>query len=183
MVADNAENLLKMARIGRAYAQDAVCLARHCVRLSNFRDAGDHLPHPIRWHPALAVDLDKGLDRPAQRSRLDFGCKAPDHTAKTEPIHPSFRCCGREAHMMPEHGKALATVVCQPRKDLVINFIKTQYSLLTFIDHTIGLAPPGTLPFKGDNHSAEPHRAPDTACAASALSDVSADVLRCDLFH
>ena len=49
--------------------------------------------------------------------------------------------------MMPEHGKALATVVCQPRKDLVINFIKTQYSLLAFIDHTIGLAPRGTLPF------------------------------------
>jgi hypothetical protein len=28
-------------------------------------------------------------------------------------------------------------VFCQPRKDLVIDLIKTQYSLLGFIDHTI----------------------------------------------
>jgi hypothetical protein len=183
MVADSAEDLLKVARVGRAYPQDAVCLARDCVRLSNFRDGADHLAHPVRRHPALAVDLNKGLDRPAQRSRLNFGCKAPDHTAMTEPIHPSFRGCGREAYMMPEHRKALATVVCQPRKDLVINFVKTQYSILAFIEHTIGLARSGTLPFQGDNHSAEPHRAPRSACATSALSNVSADLFRCDLFH
>jgi hypothetical protein len=41
----------------------------------------------------------------------------------------------------------------QARKDLVINLIKTQYSFLAFIDHTIGLAPLRTLPFKGDNWS------------------------------
>jgi hypothetical protein len=59
----------------------------------------------------------------------------------------------------------------------VINFIKTQYSFLTFIDHTIGLACFRTLPFKGDNHSAEAARTPHTACETSALPDVSADLL------
>jgi N-dimethylarginine dimethylaminohydrolase len=44
---------------------------------------------------------------------------------------------------MPEHGKALTTVVGEPRKDLVIYFVKTQYSLLSFVDHTISLAPSG----------------------------------------
>ena len=39
--------------------------------------------------------------------------------------------------MMPEHGEALPTVVCQPRKNLVIDLVKTQHSLLGFIDHTI----------------------------------------------
>ena len=38
---------------------------------------------------------------------------------------------------MPEHGEALTAMVCQPRKDLVIDLVKTQYSLLRFIDHTI----------------------------------------------
>jgi len=147
MVADDAEHLLKMASVGRANPQDAVCLARHRVRLGYFRDAADHLAHPVRWYAALAVDLDKGFDRPTERSRLNFGCKAPDHTALAEPIHPSLRGCCREAHMMSEHGKAFATMVRQPRKDLVINFVKTQYSLLAFIDHTIGLAPRWTLPF------------------------------------
>jgi hypothetical protein len=28
-------------------------------------------------------------------------------------------------------------VIGEPRKDLVIYFVKTQYSLLAFIDHTI----------------------------------------------
>jgi hypothetical protein len=74
-------------------------------------------------------------------------------------------------------------MVGQPRKDLVINFIKTQYSFLTFIDHTIGLACFRTLPFKGDNHGAEAARAPRSACEASALPDVSADIFRCGLFH
>ena len=79
--------------------------------------------------------------------------------------------------MVSKHGKTLTAMVGQPRKDLVINFIKTQYSFLTFIDHTIGLACFRTLPFKGDNHSAEAARTPRTACETSALPDVSADLL------
>jgi hypothetical protein len=39
--------------------------------------------------------------------------------------------------VIPEHGKALTTVFGQSRKDLVINFVKTQYSLLDLIGHTI----------------------------------------------
>ena len=183
MVADDAEHLLKMGRIGCAYPEDAVSLAGHCVRLDDLWDAADHLPHPFGWHPAFAVDLDEGLNRPAQRSRLDFGCEAPDDTAITKAIDPPFGGCGGESDVMSEHGKALPAMVGQPRKDLVINFIKTQYSFLTFIDHTIGLACSRTLLFKGDNHSAEATRAPHQTCEASALPDVPADIFRCGLFH
>jgi hypothetical protein len=95
----------------------------------------------------------------------------------TKAIHPPFSGCGGEPDVMSKHRKALAAVVGQSRKDLVINFIKTQYSFLTFIDHTIGLACFRTLPFKGDNHSAEAARTPRTACETSALPDVSADLL------
>ena len=38
---------------------------------------------------------------------------------------------------MPEHGKALTTMIGQPRKDLVIYFVKTQYSLLAFDSITL----------------------------------------------
>jgi len=146
MVTDDAEHFLKVRGVGRANAEDAVCLAGHGVRLGYFRDAADHFSHSFRGHPALAVDLDEGLDRPAQRRRLNFGRKAPDHTVMAEPIHAAFSGCSRQPNVMPEHGKALATMVCQARKDLVINFVKTQYSLLAFIDHTIGLAPLGPYP-------------------------------------
>jgi hypothetical protein len=73
-------------------------------------------------------------------------------------------------------------MVGKTRKDLVINFIKTQQTLLAFVDHTIGLAPFRPLPFKSDNDCAEQHRAPSAACQASALSDVPADVFRRGLF-
>src|SRR5215213_335624 len=172
-----------MGRVGRAYPEDAVCFAGHRVRLGYLRDAADHLPHPVGWHSAFAVDLNEGLNRPAQRGRLDFGRKAPDDTAMTKAIHPPFGGCGGESDVMSEHGKALTAMVTQPRKDLVINLIKTQYSFLTFVDHTIGLACFRTLPFKGDNHSAEAAQARHTACETSALPHVSADVFRCCLFH
>ena len=126
MVANDAEHLFKMGSVSGPYSQNAVSFARYGVRLGYFRNAADHLPHAVGWHPAFAVNLDKSLDGPAQCSRFNLGCEAPDYTALAEPIYASF--CGRcgEPNVVPEHGEALATMVCQPRKDLVINFVKTQ---------------------------------------------------------
>ena len=70
-----------MACVGSADAEDSVCLARDRVRLSDLWNGAHHFPHPIWWHPSLAVDLDKGLDRPAQSGGLHFGGKTPNHTA------------------------------------------------------------------------------------------------------
>jgi hypothetical protein len=137
MIADDAEHLLEVAGVGSADAKDSICLTCDGVRLSDLWNAAHHFPHPLWWHSSLAVDLDKGLDRPAQRRRLDIGSETPDHTALPEPINPSFGGGCGQPDVMPEHGKALATMVGQPRKDLVIYLVKTQYSLLGFIDHTI----------------------------------------------
>jgi N-dimethylarginine dimethylaminohydrolase len=146
VVADDAKHLLKMTCVGSSDPEHPVRLAGHCVRLNNFGDGAHHLMHSVRRHSALAVDLDKGLNRPAKCGRLNVGRKASDHTAETEPIDASFGGCCGQSDVMPEHGKALATVVCEPRKDLVIYFVKTQYSLLTFVDHTISLARSGPYP-------------------------------------
>ena len=137
MVADDPEHLLKVTRVGSPDAEDSVCIAGDCVRLGNLWDRAHHLPHPVRRDSTLAVDLDKSLDRPAQRRRLDVGRETPDHTALAEPINPSFGGCGGQPDVMTQHRKALTTIVGQPRKDLVIYFVKTQYSLLALIDHTI----------------------------------------------
>src|SRR4029453_3667580 len=137
MVADDAEPLLEVASVGSADAEDSVCLASNRVRLSNFWNGAHHLPHPLRRHPTFAVDLDKSLDRPAQRRRLDVGRETPDNTALAEPINPPFGGRGGHPDVMPQRRKAPATVIGQPRKDLVIYFVKTQYSLLALIDHTI----------------------------------------------
>ena len=182
MIADEAEHFFKVCGIGGSYAQHAVRVSCHGVRLGYFWDAADHLPHSVWRHPTLAVNLDKGLDRPPQSRRLDFGCEAPDDAVVAKAIDsPLGGCCG-QSDMMPEHGKAFPTVVGKSRKDLVIYFIKTQYSLLGFVDHTIGLALTRTLPFKGDDDSAEPRWTPLTTCPASALFDVPADLLRRCLF-
>lgn len=137
MVADEAEHFLKVPCIGSADTEDSICLASNRVRLSNFWNGAYHLPHPLRRHPTFAVDLDKCLDRPAQCRRLDVGRETLDDTALAEPINPPFGGCGRQPDVMPKHRKALPTVVGQPRKDLVIYFVKTQYSLLALIEHTI----------------------------------------------
>ena len=137
MVADEAEHLLKVACVGSPDAEDPVCLAGDCVRLSNFWDGAHHVPHPVRRHPTLAVDLDESLDRPAQCRRLNVSREPPDYAALAESINASFGGCCGQPDVMPEHGKALTTVIGQPRKDLVIYFVKTQYSLLAFIHHTI----------------------------------------------
>jgi len=126
MVADNAEHLLKVGSVRGPYPQNAVSFSGYGVGLGYFGNAADQLPHPVRWHPAFAIDLDKSLDGPAQGSGFNFGCKTPDHAAVTEPIHSSLGGCCGEPNVVPEHGKALATMVCKPRKDLVIDFIKTQ---------------------------------------------------------
>ena len=137
MVADDAEHLLKVARVRGSDPEDPVCLASDGVRLNNFGDGAHHFAHPLWRHTALAVDLDKGLNRPAQSCRLDVGHEAPNHSAQPEPINASFGGRCGQSDMMPEHGEALTTMVCQPRKNLVINLVKTQYSLLGLIDHTI----------------------------------------------
>ena len=93
------EDFLEMGGVSRSYAQDAVCLSSHCVRLGHFRDGADHFPHPVWRHSALAVDLHEGLDRPAQCGRLDLGRKAPDDAGLTKPIDPSFGGrCGTVRH-------------------------------------------------------------------------------------
>ena len=137
MVADDPEHLLEVTRVGGPDAEDSVCLAGDCVRLSNLWDRAHHLPHPVSRDSTFAVDLDKSLDSPAQRRRLDVGGEASNSTTLTEAINASFGGGCGQPDVMPEHGKALATMVGQPRKDLVIYFVKTQYSLLAFIDHTI----------------------------------------------
>jgi len=134
VVADDAEHFLEVAGVGSSYPEDSVGLTRHGVRLGNLRNGADHLAHPVRRHPAFAVDLDEGLDRPAECSRLDVGSETPDNAAETEPVDPSFGGCRGQPDVMAEHGKALSTVVGEPRKDLVIYLVKTQYSLLTFVD-------------------------------------------------
>ena len=182
MVADDAQNLLEVSGIGGADPQNAVGLAGHRVRLRNLGDRADHVPHPVRRHPSFAVDLDESFDCPAQRGGLDLGCEASDDTAEAEPINPSFGGRGGQSDVLSEHREALATMVGKTRKDLVINFIKTQHTLLAFVDHTIGLAPLRALPFKSDNGCAEQHWASSAACQASALSDVPTDVLRRGLF-
>ena len=126
MVSNDAEHLLKMGSVSGPYSQNAVSFPRYGVRLGHLRNAADHLPHSVGWHPAFAVNLDKSLDGPAQCGRFNFGCEAPDHAALAEPIHSSFGGRCGESDVVPEHGEALTTMVCQPRKDLVINFIKTQ---------------------------------------------------------
>lgn len=137
MVADDAEHLLEVVCVGGSYPEDPVCLAGDGVRLNNFGNGAHHFVHPLRRHSALAVELDKGLNRPAQSRRLNVGRESPDHTAEPEPINASFSGCCGQPDVMPEHREALPTIVCQPRKDLVIDLVKTQYSLLGFIDHTI----------------------------------------------
>jgi hypothetical protein len=137
MVADDAKHLLKMTRVSGSYSEDSICLAGDGVRLNDLGDGAHHFTHSVRRHSALAIDLDKGLDGPAQGGRLNVGRETPDDTAQPEPINPSFGGRCGQPDVMPEHGKALTTMVCQPRKDLVIDLVKTQYSLLGFIDHTI----------------------------------------------
>jgi hypothetical protein len=137
MGADDAKHFLKVIRVGGSYPQDPVCLAGDGVRLNNFGDGSHHFAHPLRRHSALAIDLDKGLYSPAQRHRFNVGGETPDHTAEPEPINASFGGRCGQPDVMPEHGEALTTMVCQSRKDLVINLVKTQYSLLGFIDYTI----------------------------------------------
>ena len=90
MIADDAEHFLEVAGVGCSYPEDSVCLTRHGVRLGNLWNGADHLPHPVRRHPALAVDLHEGLNRPAECRRFNVGSEAPDHAAETQPIDPSF---------------------------------------------------------------------------------------------
>ena len=73
MGADDAEHLLEVIRVGGSYPEDPVCLAGDGVRLNNFGDGGHHFAHPLRRHSALAVDLDKGLNRPAQSRGFNVG--------------------------------------------------------------------------------------------------------------
>ena len=155
MVSDDAEDLLEVSGIGGADSQNAVGLAGHRVRLRNFGNRADHFPHPVWRHPSFAVNLDESFDCPSQGGGLDFGCEASDYAAETEPINPSFSGRSGQSDVLSEHGEALATVVGKARKDLVVNLIKTQQTLLAFVDHTIGLAPFGPLPFKSDNDCAE----------------------------
>jgi N-dimethylarginine dimethylaminohydrolase len=141
VVANEAEHFLEVTGVGGSYPEDSVGLTRHRVRLGNFWNRADHLAHPVRRHPAFAVDLDEGLDRPAECGRFNVGREAPDNAAETQPIDASFgRRCG-QPDVVPEHGEALPTVVCKPRKDLVIYLVKTQYSLLTFVDPLSHLRP------------------------------------------
>ena len=81
MVADDTEHLLEVVRVGGSYPEDPVCFAGDGVRLNNFGDSAHHFAHPVRRHSALAVDLDKGLNRPTQSRRLNVGRESPDHTA------------------------------------------------------------------------------------------------------
>jgi len=163
MVADDAKDLLEVRGIGGPDPEDAVGFAGHCVRLRNLWNGAHHFPHSVWRHPSFAIDLDECLDCPTQRSGLDFGSEAPDDTAEPEAIDPSFGGRGGQSDVVPEHGKALSTMIGEARKDLVINFVKTQQTLLPFVDHTIGLAPSRPLRFKGDNDCAEPDWAPHAA--------------------
>jgi N-dimethylarginine dimethylaminohydrolase len=141
VVANDAEHFLEVTGVGGSYPEDSVGLTRHRVRFGNLWNGADHLAHPVRRHPPVAVDLDEGLDRPAECSRFNVGREAPDNAAETQPIDPSFgRRCG-QPDVVPKHGEALPTVVCKPRKDLVIYLVKTQYSLLTFVDPLSHLRP------------------------------------------
>ena len=126
MVADDAKDLLEVSGIGGADPEDTVRLTRHGVCLRHLRNSAHHLPHPLRRHPSLAVDLDESLDRPAQRGGLNLGCEAPDDTAEPEAIDASFGGRGGQSDVVPEHGEALSAMIGETRKDLVINFIKTQ---------------------------------------------------------
>ena len=146
MVADDAEDFLEVAGVSGSYPENSVCLPRHCVRLGNLWNRADHFPHPVRRHPALAVNLDEGLDRPAECSRFNVVGEAPDNAAETQSIDPSFGGCRGQSDMVPEHGKALTTVFCKARKDLVIYLVKTQYSLLSFVDPVSHLRTPEPYP-------------------------------------
>ena len=106
MVADHSEHLLKVTRVGSPDAEDSVCIAGDCVRLGNLWDRAHHLPHAVRRDSTLAIDLDKGLDRPAQRCRLDVGGEASNRTTLTEPINASFGGRCGQPDVMPEHGEA-----------------------------------------------------------------------------
>ena len=66
MVADDAENLLKVGSVGGAYAQNAVCFARYRVRLDYFGNVDDHLTHSVRRHPALRQAISR--QRPENRT-------------------------------------------------------------------------------------------------------------------
>ena len=79
MIADDAENLLEVVGIGGSHSEYSVGLAGDCVRLYNFRDGGHHVTHPIWRHPALAIDLNKRLDGPAECGGLNAGRETPDN--------------------------------------------------------------------------------------------------------
>src|SRR3954469_4294310 len=81
----------------------------------NLRDARDHLPHPVRRHPTLAVDLDEGLDRPAERGRLDVDGESPDGAVGPQPGHPALDRRGGQSHRVADRGVALARVLHEPR--------------------------------------------------------------------
>ena len=126
MVADDAKDLLKVRGVSSPDPEDAVGFAGHRVRLRNLGNGANHFPHPVWRHPSFAVDLDKSLDHPTQCGRLDLGCEAPDDTAEPEAIDASFGGRGGQSDVVPEHGEALSTMLGEARKDLVINFVKTQ---------------------------------------------------------
>jgi len=82
VIADDAEHLLEVAGVRGSYPEDSVGLTRHGVRFGNLWNGADHLAHSVRRHPAVAIDLDEGLDRPAERSRFNVGCEAADNAAE-----------------------------------------------------------------------------------------------------
>ena len=127
-----------MRGIGGPDPEDAVGFAGHRVRLRNLGNGAHHFPHSVWRHPSFAIDLDECLDCPTQCSWLDLGSEAPDDTAEPEAIDPSFGGRGGQSDVVPEHGEALSAMIGKARKDLVINFVKTQQTRLAFVDHTIG---------------------------------------------
>ena len=129
-----------MTRVSGSYSKDSICLAGDGVGLNDLGDGAHHFTHSVRRHSALAINFDKGLDGPAECGRFNVGRESPDHTAQPEPVNPSFGGRCGQPDVMPEHGKALTTMFRQSRKDLVIYLVKTQYTHLTFVDHTISLA-------------------------------------------
>src|SRR6476619_8299646 len=143
MVADDAKDLLEVRGIGSADPEDAVGFAGYRVRLRNLGNGAHHFPHSVWRHPSLAVDLDVRLDRPAQRSGLDLGSEPPDDTAEPETIDPSFGGRGGQSDVVPEHVEALSAMFGKARKDLVINFIKTQQTLLALSITLSDLRPSG----------------------------------------
>src|SRR6476620_1537155 len=130
MVADDAKDLLEVRGIGGPDPEDAVGFASHRIGLGDLGNGAHHFPHSIWRHPSFAIDLDECLDCPTQCSWLDLGSEAPDDTAEPEAIDPSFGGRGGQSDMVPEHSEALSAMLGQARKDLVINFVKTQQTRL-----------------------------------------------------